>query len=173
MGRKPAIDQATGEALLAAYQRLGSQAAAARELGLSEDAVNRFFAGLPKAAAPAVAQQQALVERASSSLWETRTALDDNYTRLLTLVTQLEQGIVLQGGEYVTLTPVATHVAALREIREHIKTAVDLGKLLIDIEAVREWQQVVIDTIGAADEPTRQRIIAALRERRALGLVPH
>lgn len=174
MGRTPSIDATTGARLLDAYQRLGNKSAAAREIGVSEDAATRFFAGLPKAAAPSLANSQQVVEQAGTSLWETRGALQENYDRALKLVTQLERGILEEkrgsDGPYTTQTPIATHVAALKEIREHIKTAMDLGKLLIDIDEVRKFQQAVIDAIGEADVDTQHRIIAKLRERRALGL---
>ena len=176
MGRRPTIDEATGERLLDAYQRLGNKSAAAREIGVSEDAAARFFAGLPKAAAPALASQQQLIEKAGASLWETRSALAENYNRALRLVEQLERGILEErkgsDGLYVTQTPVATHIAALRELREHIKTAVDLGKLLIDIEQVRIYQQTVIEAIREESPAVADRIIARLRERRAVGLTP-
>lgn len=172
MGRTPSIDAATGERLLAAYQRLGSQRKAAAEVGVSKDAASRFFATLPTAAAPAMAAQQELVATTGARLWETRSALQDNYDRIQKLLAQLDTGIVQQGGEWVTLTPIATHVAAIREAREHIRTAVDLGKLLLDIEQVRAFQQAVIEAIGEADPATRERLIAKLRERRAVGLAP-
>ena len=174
MGRKPSIDPETGERLLEAYQRLGSKSAAAREIGVSEDAADRYLSKLPKAAAPVVAQQRQIVERAGASLWDTRGALDENYGRLLALMGQLERGILEErtgsDGPYTTMTPIAVHVATLKEIREHIKTSMDLGKLLIDIEEVRKFQTAVLEAIGEADEATRQRIIEKLRERRALGL---
>jgi hypothetical protein len=174
MGRAPSIDEATGVRLLEAYQRLGTKSAAAREIGVSEDAAGRFFAGLPKAAAPALASQQQIVEKAGASLWDTRTALDDNYSRLLALVAQLETGILEErkgsDGPYVTMTPITTHVAALKEVREHIKTSMELAKLLVDVNEVRKFQQAVIEAIGEADAATKQRLLAKLRERHALGL---
>lgn len=172
MGRTPSIDPETGARLLDAYQRLGNKSAAAREIGVSEDAAARYLKDTPKAAAPVVAQQQEIVQAASASLWDTRRALEDNYQRLLKLYQQLDAGISEQRGEYVTLTPIATNVAALREIREHVKVSVDLAKLLIDIEEVRKFQSAVLDAIHEADPATRERIIAKLRERRALGLAP-
>jgi len=170
MGRASSIDEATGERLLEAYQRLGTKSAAAREIGVSEDAASRFFAGLPKAAAPALASQRQVVERAGASLWDARTALDENYQRVLKLYQQLERGIYVQNGENMTLTPMATNVAALREIREHIKAASELFKLLLDIEEVRKFQRAVIEAIRETDPATAQRIIAKLREQHALGL---
>ena len=170
MGRKSSIDPETGARLLDAYQRLGSKSAAAREIGVSEDAATRFFAQTPKAAAPSVATQQQIVERAHASLFDSRAVIEDSYRRIITLADQLAQGITLINGEYQTLVSPAVSVAAIKEIREHVKTAIELGKLMIDIEEVRAWQHTVIEAIGDADEPTRQRIIAKLRERRALGL---
>jgi len=52
-----------------------------------------------------------------------------------------------------------------REIREHIKTALELEKLLVDVDAIRVFQQSVIEAIGEADEATKQRIITKLKER--------
>jgi hypothetical protein len=170
VGRKPSIDTATGERLIEAYQRLGSKRAAADEVGVSLGSALRFFESLPAAAAPAVAQRQELAERAVVNLWDTRQALDHNWKRVQALIEQLDSGITVQNGEYVTLTPPATLVAALREAREHIKTSLELGRLLVDIEEVRAFQQAVIEAIGEADEATRERVIAKLRQRRALGL---
>jgi molybdenum-dependent DNA-binding transcriptional regulator ModE len=175
MGRKSSIDEKTGARLLEAYGRLGSKSAAARKIGVSEDAADRYLRDTPKAAAPVVAQQRQVIEVAGASLWDTRQALDENYGRLLGLMARLEDGILeeRQGsdGPYTTMTPIAVHVATLKEIREHIKTAMDLGKLLIDIEEVRKFQQAVLEAIGEADDATRQRIIAKLRQQRALGLI--
>lgn len=170
MGRKSAIDTATGERLIAARQRLGSARKAALEVGVSIGSAQRFFDSLPKAAAPVIAQQQQIVHAAGASLWDARTALDANYQRAIHLYEQLSAGITQVGGEYQALTPVATNVAAIREIREHIKAASDLFKLLLDIEEVRKFQRAVIEAIREADPATAQRIIAKLRERHALGL---
>src|SRR5258706_10021686 len=167
MGRSASIDPETGRRLLDAYQRLGNQSAAAREIGVSEDAANRYLKNTPKAAAPVVAQQRQIVEAAGASLWDARASLDTNYQRAIKLYEQLETGIRLEGGEYSTPTPIATNVAALREIREHIKAAADLFKLLIDIEEVRKFQQAVIEAIREESPATAERIIAQLRERRA------
>lgn len=172
MGRKPSITPEQAEALLDAYRRLGSKSAAAREIGVSEDAARRFFANTPRAAAPAVAQQRQVVEQLGASLWDTRRALQENYDRVLALYDQLQRGIYQQNGENTTMTPIATHVAALREIREHVESAVDFAKTLLHIEEVRRFQAVVLEAIREADPATQQRIIAKLREHHALGLAP-
>lgn len=170
MGRAPSIDEAKGKELIAAYQRLGSKRAAADEVRVSIGSAMRFFESLPAAAAPTIATQQRVIETAGENLWDARTALDANYQRVLRLYAQLEQGIYQQNGENMTLTPMATNVAALREIREHIKAASDLFKLLLDIEEVRAFQRTVIEAIREADPATAQRITDSLRSRRAVGL---
>ncbi len=170
MGRKPSITPEQGEALLEAYGRLGSIRAAAAEVGVSEDAAQRYAAKFPKSAAPVIAQQQYIVETAGASLFDTRAVLEENYGRIKKLADQLDQGIMLINGEYQALVPPATNVAAIKEIREHVETSMKLMKLLVDVDEVRKFQQAVLEAIGEADEPTKHRIIAKLRERRALGL---
>lgn len=170
MGRKPSISPAQGEALLLAYRRLGTVRAAAQDVGVSEDAASRYIAKFAESAAPVVAQQQHIVETAGASLFDTRAVLEENYGRIKKLAHQLDQGILLVNGEYQALVPPATNVAAIKEIREHVETSLKMLKLLVDVDEVRKFQQAVLEAIGEADEPTKHRIIAKLRERRALGL---
>ncbi len=164
MGRKPSITPEQGEALLEAYGRLGSIRAAAAEVGVSEDAAQRYAAKFPKSAAPVIAQQQHIVETARASLWDTRLSIDENYQRCLDLLVQA------QALDMGNPKAVSAYVGLLREIRGHVESSMDLAKLLVDVEEVRKFQHSVIEAIGEADEPTKHRIIAKLRERRALGL---
>lgn len=170
MGRRPSIDEEAGHALLAAYRRLGDKRAAAAEVGVSEHAAYRYFASIGENVAPVVVSQPAMLEKTHASLWDTRGALDENYSRILRVVERLDEGIVYVNGEYQTLTPVTTLVRAIKEIREHIKTSMDLASLLIEVEEVQKFQQAVIEAIGEADEPTQHRLVAKLRRKRALGL---
>jgi len=171
MGRKPSISPEQGARLLEAYGRLGNKSAAAREIGVSEDAAARYLAETPKAATPTLASQREIIETAGASLWDTRGALDESYRRILKLADQLKEGVVLVNGEWQTTVSPAVYVQAIKEIREHIKTSMELGKLLIDIDEVRKFQQTVLAVIGDVDNETKQRIIARLREQHALGLV--
>lgn len=168
MGRKSTITDDLANQLLAAAKAGSSQRQIARDFGLSVSTVQRFFESLPTAAAPTLVQHAAAVERAGSSLWDSRSALNENYQRVLDLVGKLEAGIVEVDGEYTSPTPLAVHVAALREVREHVKTSLSILKLLIDVDEVRRFQQAVIDAIGEADESTKQRILAILQARHAL-----
>lgn len=177
MGRKPAIDQTIGAALLEAAQRLGSRRKAAAELGLSVGAVNRYFDVLGESAAPVLAApSQAAQRRAlliTADLWDTRRALDANYARAVRLYEQLEAGLILEehsgpDGPRVSQAPIRTHIAALQEIREHIKLAAGISAQLLSMEAIQRFQAAVIAAIGDVDESTQQRIIAALQHSGAL-----
>ncbi len=180
MGRASSIDEATGKRLIDALGRLGSIRKAAAECGVSKDAASRYFATVKQASAPAVVlpeqppepevvRPQSLANVAHASLWDSKTALEANYQRITRLADQLDAGIIEENGEFSTTTPVATNVKAIKEIREHVKTSMDLLRLLIDVDEVRKFQDAVIEAIGEADEPTKHRILAKLRERRALG----
>lgn len=172
MGRKSSIDEATGQALLSAYQRLGSKAAAATAAGVSESAARRYLASLPEAAAPVVASQRQIVETAGASLFDATSALGENYQRLISLIGKLESGIIEERGGYSTATPVAVNVATIREIREHIMAGSRLIELMISLQEVRRFQQLVLEAIEAeVDGPTRSRIFEHLRQLRATGLL--
>lgn len=170
MGRKSSIGPKQGAALLEAYQRLGSVAAAAREIGVSEDAAGRYLKHVPKAATPVIAQQREIIETAGASLFDATRALNENYQGLQRLIRQLEQGITILNGEYTALTPPSTNVAAYREAREYIVAATRLLELTYSIEEQRRFREAVLEAIGEADDATRKRILAKLQERRALGL---
>lgn len=167
MGRKSSIDQATGAQLIAAYAATGSKRAAAEQAGVSIGSAMRYFDSLPAAAAPALATPATaaaaqLVEQAGASLWSTRDALDENYNRLIRLVE------VAQAAG--SSREIMAYTGVLREIRAHIETGMDLLRLLVDVDEIRAFQTAVLEAIGDADEPTRQRIIEKLRQRRSIAL---
>lgn len=178
MGRKSSISAETGEALFAAYRRLGSIAAAARDVGVSESAARRYFGDLPKVATPTIASQRQILETAGASLFESTVALEENYRKVQDLIAKLEAGIVeiresASGERYQTRVSPQVLVAALKEARGYITAATQLLELMISVNEVRRFQQAVLDVMAAElDEPTRQRIIAQLRQRLALGLLP-
>lgn len=166
-----------GVKLQEAVSRLGSRRKAADELGLSVGSVNRYFESLDESAAPVVsspsqaAQRQAVV--IAASLWDTRRALDANYARAVALYDQLEAGVLLEEhsgpeGPRVSQVPIGVHVAALKEIREHIKLAAGISAQLLSLEAIQRFQVAVIEAIGQTDGATRDRVIAALQRAGAL-----
>jgi AcrR family transcriptional regulator len=177
MGRKSSIDEAMGAAILEAYQRLGSKKAVARELGLSDGAVRRFFDSLESESSEITTQSPGFLTRRAAislaaDLWDTRRALEENYLRAVKLVEQLERGILEErngpNGPYTTLTPIAVHIAALKEVREHIKLASALSGQLLSLEAIQAFQAAVLEAIEVADRDTRDRIISALQNAGAL-----
>ena len=54
-----------------------------------------------------------------------------------------------------------------REIRGQLRLFLNIAKTLYDVEQVAEFQKIVLEEIGKADEETRQRIIERLNQRRA------
>jgi|GEM_PF-2577437 len=174
MGRKPSITPAQGQQLLEAYGRLGNKSAAAREIGVSEDAAARYLAATPQAAAPVLAQQREIIESAGASLFDSAAALDEHYQGLRKLLKQLDAGIMEERngprGPYVTQTPIATNVAAFRAAREYVEAAMRMLELMHSVEEQRKFHQAVLEAIAKADEPTRQRVIENLRQLRAAGL---
>lgn len=161
MPRTPSLSTDTIETLLTAYAETGSQAAAARKAGVPLSTAQRYLAKTPKAAASVVAQQRVVIERVGASMWDTRAALDDNFTRLLRLVEQLENAPRMEPLVYVVV---------LREIREHVATGMKLARLMLDVNEVKLFQEAVIEAIGEADADTRARLVHKLQERRAVGL---
>jgi len=170
MGRKLSISPEQGAQLLEAYRRLGNKSAAAREIGVSEDAASRYLAETPKAAAPAVATQQAVIEAAGASLFDTRAALDENYQDLQALIDQLKRGITLVNGEWQMLTPPSTLISAFEAALKYITAAMKLYELMLQVQEQEKFRRAVLDAIANADEPTRQRVIENLRQLRAAGL---
>ena len=178
MGRKSSIGPEQGEQLVTAYGRLGTIAAAARTVGVSESAARRYFDDLPKAATPTIASQRHMLETVGASVFESRDALEANYQKVLDLITKLEAGIVeiresASGERFETRVSPVVLVAALKEARGYITAATQLLELMISVSEVRRFQQAVLDVMAAElDEQTSQRIIAQLRQRLTYGLVP-
>ena len=164
MPRQPSIDPEIGERLTSAYGRLGNLAAAARECGVSESAARRYLKEAPKAATPIIASQQAMIESAGASLFDSAKALEENYRRVL----DLERKLALLDLGSPKAVEAATRL--LREIRGHIESGTKIHELWLSVEEQRTFREAVLEAIGEADESTRQRILAKLRERRAVGL---
>jgi len=168
MGRKSSIDTATGSRLLEAYKRLGSERAAAAEVGVSVGAAQRYFAALDEAAAPVISSplRTQVITAAGASLWDTRGALEENYARVGRLVATLE--LSLSSRDQVSAPAILAYLAALKENREHIGMSVKLAELLVNLDAIQRFQAAVIEVIGDVDATTRERIISRLAERGAL-----
>jgi hypothetical protein len=57
---------------------------------------------------------------------------------------------------------------AMAKIRGQLKLQLEIYQTLYDMNAVAEFQKEVLDAIGEADPETRERIIRALKSRRAI-----
>lgn len=165
MARPPSVDGDTLERLLTAFAETGSKSAAARRAGIPLSTAKRYLQETPKAAAPVVVAQQAVIERSGASLWDTRQALDENYARLLRLVDKFEKQV-----DAANPMPTVVYLSTLKEIREHVTVGIKLAALMVDMQEVRQFQQAVIEAVGEADDQTRERILRKLQERRAVGL---
>jgi len=70
--------------------------------------------------------------------------------------------------EFKFTDPRQLALRAMGEIREQLRLQVEIFKTLYDVEAVREFQQVVLQAIGEVDPNVREKIIANLNKRRAI-----
>lgn len=74
----------------------------------------------------------------------------------------------MEAKEFKFTDPRQLALRAMAEIREQLRLQVEIFKTLYDIEAVREFQQVVLQAIGEVDPNVREKIIANLNKRRAI-----
>jgi hypothetical protein len=70
--------------------------------------------------------------------------------------------------EFKFTDPRQLALRAMGEIREQLRLQVEIFKTLYDVEAVREFQQVVLQAIGEVDPNVREKIIVNLNKRRAI-----
>lgn len=70
--------------------------------------------------------------------------------------------------EFKFTDPRQLALRAMGEIREQLRLQVEMFKTLYDVEAVREFQQVVLQAIGEVDPNVREKIIVNLNKRRAI-----
>jgi hypothetical protein len=70
--------------------------------------------------------------------------------------------------EFKFTDPRQLALRAMGEIREQLRLQVEIFKTLYDVEAVREFQQVVLQAIGEVDPNVREKIIANLNKKRAI-----
>lgn len=135
MGRRPSIDAAKGQALILAYQRLGSKRAAARAVGVSQPAASRFLQSLPRAVAPAIAEQRQLLPAVVDLLQEVKSTLTTNVQRLEAQLAVYDQELRQRPGSWHA----AERYDALQfELREQAGLALDCASFLVDVEAIRQ-----------------------------------
>jgi predicted transcriptional regulator len=61
-----------------------------------------------------------------------------------------------------------TAIRIMAEIRGQLKLQLDIFEILYSVQAAQEFQKEVLNTIGEADDETRQNIINRLNQKRAI-----
>ena len=174
---------------LAIEQKLGCTAIA-KQLGCSKSAVSKRMKALGMMISKKVALYHAgdLVER-KINMVDQLQKINDNANELLDLLMAWNRGDdtalqILESQvstkkvrvgqveelvkEYKFKDPRELALKAMQEIRGQLNLQLDIFKALYDLESIAEFQKEVITIIGEVAPDVRQRIIEALKEKRAI-----
>jgi biotin operon repressor len=150
---------------LRAYLDAGhSQAQAARHFGVSEPAIHQRLKRLRVLTTRVVAMEQAgqVVEEklsASARLEGVQQVIDDE---LAWAVKQARQ----EGADRGALVDIILKLSG--EVRHQLALQLDISRTLVDLRVVKEFQETVVEAIREESPDTARRIVARLKERRAL-----
>ena len=99
--------------------------------------------------------------RAASSMWDTRTAAEENYQRCLALLSDCENA--------------TERTRALAEIRQHLQFGMQVIETLYTVQETKDFMTEVLEVIGQIDPDARDTILRKLSEKRALraAFLPH
>ena len=141
-----------------------TQAEAARHFGVSEPAIHQRLKKLRRLGTPVVALERAgqLVDEkltASSRLERIQRVIDGE---LAWAVTEAQR----QGVDRAALQDVILRLAG--EVRQQLGLQLTISRALVDLRVVKEFQETVIEIISDESPETGRRLIARLKERRAL-----
>lgn len=132
------------------YLQMGfSHREIARLFKVSDMAISKRVAALNKKAAPMTPQ---VVTQAQASVWDTKTALQENYHRCLALLDSDD----------------ADKTRVLAEIRNHLKLAMEVMALLYSVQNTKDFMEEVMQILDDVQPGTREIILARLRERRSI-----
>jgi len=152
----------------AALQRFlddgNSQADAARRFGVSEAAISQLAKRARIATSKVVALERAVqfVEQRLTAVQRLQHVPDLILDQLLWVEEQAPQ----PGADRLALIDPMVKLSA--EVRAQVRLDHDLSRALIDLRLVRQFQQTVFQAISAVSPETGRRIIAKLKELRAL-----
>ena len=134
------------------------QAQIARLCRVSPAAVSQRVKALEKKAA-AKAPIHAVL--AVASMWDTRTAAEENYQRCINLLEDCENA--------------AERTRALAEIRQHLQFGMQVIETLYTVQETKDFMTEVLEVIGQIDPDARDTILRKLSEKRALraAFLPH
>jgi DNA-binding Lrp family transcriptional regulator len=150
---------------LRAYLDAGhSQADAARQFGVSEPAIHQRLKRMKRLTSQVVALEQAgaVVEEQLTATERLQHAERVIFDQLEWAETQARQPGVDRTQLIDTLIKVTT------EIRQQVTVRANLTRMLYDMKVIREFQETVVETIREESPETARRIIARLKDKRAL-----
>lgn len=186
--RKPKIND---RKLIELIDKRGfTQTAAAKELGVSRQAVSQRIQELRGKTTKAVVAKKVsdVVDRKLDAIDQLQK-INNHANELLDLCMAWGRGDdealrilesqcttrkVIVGNEEIDVQefkfkdPRELALKSMAEIRGQLKLQLEIFQSLYDMRAVAEFQQEVLDVIGEADDETRRKIINRLNEKRAI-----
>jgi len=141
-----------------------SQADAARQFGVSEAATSQLARRARILTSKVVALERAgqFVEQRLTAVQRLQHVQDLILDQLL----WVEELAAQPGADRVALIDPIVKLAA--EVRAQVRLEHDVSRTLIDLRVVRQFQQTVFQAIAAESPETGRRILAKLKEVRAL-----
>ena len=157
---KPRIDQALRHFLEAGH----SQADAARHFGVSEPAIHQRLKRMQRLTSRIVAMERA------NEIVEEKLSATARLERVQQVIDE-ELGWAVQearrdGGDRAALADVILKLAG--EVRQQLGLQLSISRTLVDLRVVKEFHQTVVEAIRDESPETARRIVARLKERRAL-----
>jgi DNA-binding Lrp family transcriptional regulator len=150
---------------LRAYLDAGhSQADAARHFGVSEPAIHQRLKRMRRLTSHVVALERAadiVDERLSATarLERVQRVIDEELSWAV-------QEARREGGDRGALADVILKLAG--EVRQQLGLQLSISRTLVDLRVVKEFQETVVEVIRSESPDTARRIVARLKERRAL-----
>jgi hypothetical protein len=152
------------DALLAYMDAGHTQAYAARHFGVSEAAIHQRLKRLRRRTSQVVALEKAgeVVDQKLSA-----TARLDHVQQVIG--EELEWAVQQARQDGADRTGLADVILKLAgEVRQQLGLQLAISRTLVDLRVVKEFQETVLDAIAQESPETAHRIIARLKERRAL-----
>src|SRR5499426_4063435 len=150
---------------LRAYLDAGhSQAHAARHFGVSEPAIHQRLKRMRHLTSRVIALERAneVVEEklsATARLERVQRVIDEELGWAV-------QEARREGGDRAALADVILKLAG--EVRQQLGLQLSISRTLVDLRVVKEFHQTVVEAIRDESPETARRIVARLKERRAL-----
>jgi len=141
-----------------------SQADAAKHFGVTEAAISQRVKKARICTSKVVALERAaeVVDQKLTAAQRLQHVQNVILDQLLWVEEQTEQ----PGADRVALSNVLVKLSA--EVREQLRLELDISRTFIDMRVVRQFQRTVFQAISAESPETGRRILAKLKELRAL-----